>query len=200
MRARAESLRRDRRRRTVWESRTASIPVRVCRRPRARALLPAARSIRRRARVSPTILKHHSLPLVGAQVVTSTSGGKQVILFGFVASDFGKTDAEQKARHYLEGSVAGGGQPDQDQSRTGRRRPAPARPSTEFRPATQCRPTAPIRTPPPARSRIIRTTSRPARRPTRPRASNSSISSTSIQQRPAEHADRRFCRCCSAAA
>jgi hypothetical protein len=44
---------------------------------------------------------HHSLPLVGAQVVTSPSGGKQVILFGFVASDFGKTDAEQKARHYL---------------------------------------------------------------------------------------------------
>ena len=47
-------------------------------------------------------LKHHSLPLVGAQVVTSPSGGKQVILFGFVASDFGKTDAEQKARHYLQ--------------------------------------------------------------------------------------------------
>jgi hypothetical protein len=46
-------------------------------------------------------LKHHSLPLVGAQVVTSTSGGQQVILFGFVASDFGKTDAEEKARHYL---------------------------------------------------------------------------------------------------
>jgi hypothetical protein len=46
-------------------------------------------------------LKHHQLPLVGAQVVTSTSGGRQVILFGFVASDFGKTDAEQKARHYL---------------------------------------------------------------------------------------------------
>jgi hypothetical protein len=46
-------------------------------------------------------LKHHSLPLVGGQVVTSPSGGKQVILFGFVASDFGKTDAEQKARHYM---------------------------------------------------------------------------------------------------
>jgi hypothetical protein len=46
-------------------------------------------------------LKHHSLPLVGGQVVTSPSGGQQVILFGFVASDFGKTDAEQKARHYL---------------------------------------------------------------------------------------------------
>ena len=46
-------------------------------------------------------LKHHQLPLVGAQVVTSTSGGRQVILFGFVASDFGKSDAEQKTRHYL---------------------------------------------------------------------------------------------------
>jgi hypothetical protein len=46
-------------------------------------------------------LKHHQLPLVGAQVVTSPSGGRQVILFGFVASDFGKSDAEQKARHYL---------------------------------------------------------------------------------------------------
>jgi hypothetical protein len=46
-------------------------------------------------------LKHHNLPLVGAQVVTSPSGGRQVILFGFCASDFGKSDAEQKARHYL---------------------------------------------------------------------------------------------------
>ena len=46
-------------------------------------------------------LKHHQLPLVGAQVVSSASGGRQVILFGFVASDFGKSDAEQKARHYL---------------------------------------------------------------------------------------------------
>jgi hypothetical protein len=49
-------------------------------------------------------LKHHSLPLVGGQVVTSPSGGQQVILFGFVASDFGKTDAEQKARHYMKDS------------------------------------------------------------------------------------------------
>ena len=49
-------------------------------------------------------LKHHSLPLVSGQVVTSPSGGKQAILFGFVASDFGKTDAEQKARHYLKDS------------------------------------------------------------------------------------------------
>ncbi len=46
-------------------------------------------------------LKHHQLPLVGGQVVSSPSGGKQVILFGFVATDYGKTDAEQKARNYL---------------------------------------------------------------------------------------------------
>jgi hypothetical protein len=46
-------------------------------------------------------LKHHQLPLVGAQVVTSPSGGRQAILFGYVASDFGKSDAEEKTRHYL---------------------------------------------------------------------------------------------------
>src|SRR5260221_4624070 len=46
-------------------------------------------------------LKHHNLPLVGGQVVTSPSGGRQAILFGFVATDFGKSDAEQKARNYL---------------------------------------------------------------------------------------------------
>ena len=46
-------------------------------------------------------LKRHQLPLVGAQVVTSPSGGRQVILFGYVASDFGKSDAEEKSRHYL---------------------------------------------------------------------------------------------------
>jgi hypothetical protein len=49
-------------------------------------------------------LKRHQLPLVGGQVVNSASGGRQVILFGFVASDFGKTDAEQKARNYLKDS------------------------------------------------------------------------------------------------
>jgi hypothetical protein len=50
-------------------------------------------------------LKHHQLPLVGAQVVTNPSAGKQVILFGFVASEYGKTDAEQKARKYLKDST-----------------------------------------------------------------------------------------------
>src|SRR5882757_1479139 len=50
-------------------------------------------------------LKHHSLPLVGAQVVTSPSGGRQAILFGFVATDYGKSDAEAKARTYLKDST-----------------------------------------------------------------------------------------------
>jgi hypothetical protein len=46
-------------------------------------------------------LKHHQLPLVSGQVVTSPSGGRQVILLGFVASNYGKTDAEVKAQTYL---------------------------------------------------------------------------------------------------
>ena len=89
-------------------------------------------------------LKHHSLPLVGAQVVTSPSGGQQVILFGFVASDFGKTDAEQKARHYLKDL-------DRWSSTTGSRS-VPNWPAAHgssrldgqrtSRPAMRCRPTA----------------------------------------------------------
>ena len=46
-------------------------------------------------------LKHHQLPLVSGQVVNSPSGGRQVILLGFVASNYGKTDAEVKAQTYL---------------------------------------------------------------------------------------------------
>jgi hypothetical protein len=49
-------------------------------------------------------LKHHSLPLVSAQVVDSSPGARQVILSGFVATDFGKSDAEAKARKYLNDS------------------------------------------------------------------------------------------------
>src|SRR5258705_11097889 len=37
-------------------------------------------------------LKHHQLPLVGAQVVTSASGGRQGVLFGFGASGLGQSD------------------------------------------------------------------------------------------------------------
>jgi len=46
-------------------------------------------------------LQNHRLPLVGAQVLANNSGNQQVILYGFVASDFGKQDAADKARRYL---------------------------------------------------------------------------------------------------
>jgi hypothetical protein len=46
-------------------------------------------------------LQSHRLPLVGAQVLANNSGDQQVILYGFVASDFGKQDAADKARRYL---------------------------------------------------------------------------------------------------
>ena len=46
-------------------------------------------------------LQKHKLPLVGAQVLANSNGNKQVILYGFVATDFGKQDAADKARRYL---------------------------------------------------------------------------------------------------
>jgi hypothetical protein len=45
--------------------------------------------------------RSHRLPLVGAQVSVDGSGTKQVMLFGYVATSFGKTDAEARARRYL---------------------------------------------------------------------------------------------------
>jgi len=46
-------------------------------------------------------LKTHHLPLVGAQVLSAADGERQVILFGYVATDYGKGDAESKARRYV---------------------------------------------------------------------------------------------------
>ncbi|MGA2411894.1 MAG: hypothetical protein ABSG46_16100 [Candidatus Binataceae bacterium] len=46
-------------------------------------------------------LKQHQLPLVGAQVVNDSAGGRQVVLYGFVASDAGKVEAEERALNYL---------------------------------------------------------------------------------------------------
>ena len=46
-------------------------------------------------------LHQHRLPLVGAQVASSGDGGRQVTLYGFVATEFGKSDAEKKARRFL---------------------------------------------------------------------------------------------------
>jgi hypothetical protein len=46
-------------------------------------------------------LQSHRLPLVGAQVLTNAGGSQQIILYGFVATDFGRQDAADKARRYL---------------------------------------------------------------------------------------------------
>jgi hypothetical protein len=51
-----------------------------------------------------TYLRKNRLPLVGAQVLTSPDGQKRLVLYGFVASDFGKHDAETKALAHLGGS------------------------------------------------------------------------------------------------
>jgi len=47
-------------------------------------------------------LKDRRLPLVGAQVLRDPSTGKRVVvLYGFVATDFGKSDATTKAKRFL---------------------------------------------------------------------------------------------------
>lgn len=46
-------------------------------------------------------LKENKLPLVGAQVLHTPDGHRMVILYGFVGSDFGKSDATKKTRRFL---------------------------------------------------------------------------------------------------
>lgn len=46
-------------------------------------------------------LKTHHLPLVGAQVLSNPSGQRQVILFGYVATEYGKGDAESRVKRYI---------------------------------------------------------------------------------------------------
>ncbi len=46
-------------------------------------------------------LHSHRLPLVGTQVYTASDGQRQVILYGFVATSYGKQDAEQQVRQLL---------------------------------------------------------------------------------------------------
>jgi hypothetical protein len=46
-------------------------------------------------------LTQHKLPLVGAQVLRGPDGQRAVVLYGFVGSDFGKSDAVAKTRRYL---------------------------------------------------------------------------------------------------
>ncbi len=46
-------------------------------------------------------LHNHDLPLVGAQVIDNPGSNRELHLYGFVATQFGKKDAEQKALKYL---------------------------------------------------------------------------------------------------
>ncbi|HEY6418313.1 MAG TPA: hypothetical protein VIX59_04850 [Candidatus Binataceae bacterium] len=46
-------------------------------------------------------LHKHQLPLVGARVSNADDGTRKVVLYGFVASQLGKSDAAAKTIHYL---------------------------------------------------------------------------------------------------
>lgn len=47
-------------------------------------------------------LKHHRLPLVGAQVLRNPNdGARAVVLYGFVGSDLGKSDAQRQAEDFV---------------------------------------------------------------------------------------------------
>jgi hypothetical protein len=51
-------------------------------------------------------LHSRQLPLVGARVLASNGGPRQAILYGYVATPFGKADAVDKARQFLNDSGA----------------------------------------------------------------------------------------------
>ena len=48
-------------------------------------------------------LKAHRLPLVGAQVLDGSGGKRAVVLYGFVGTDYGKSDAASKSQRFLAG-------------------------------------------------------------------------------------------------
>ncbi len=49
-------------------------------------------------------LHSHRLPMVGAQI-SNTPSGRQLMLYGYVATDFGKSDAVTKSKSYLHDST-----------------------------------------------------------------------------------------------
>ena len=49
-------------------------------------------------------LHTHRLPMVGAQI-SNTDAGRQLMLYGYVATDFGKEDAVTKSKAYLHDST-----------------------------------------------------------------------------------------------
>ena len=55
-----------------------------------------------------TYLRQHRLPLVGAQVLSDTAGNRRIVLYGFVATEFGKSDAANKALAYIKNGAQAG--------------------------------------------------------------------------------------------
>jgi hypothetical protein len=55
-----------------------------------------------------TYLRQHRLPLVGAQVLVDSSGNRRIVLYGFVATEFGKDDAARQALAYVGTSAHAG--------------------------------------------------------------------------------------------
>jgi hypothetical protein len=58
-----------------------------------------------------TYLRGQRLPLVGAQVLTDSSGIRRIVLYGFVATEFGKNDAASKALAYAKNGALAGSPP-----------------------------------------------------------------------------------------
>jgi len=55
-----------------------------------------------------TYLRQHRLPLVGAQVLGDSAGNRRIVLYGFVATEFGKNEAVRQALAYLENGAQAG--------------------------------------------------------------------------------------------
>ncbi len=56
-------------------------------------------------------LRQNRLPLVGAQIGKAPAGARRLVLYGYVATQQGKSDAESKAVAYMGSAAAGGRQP-----------------------------------------------------------------------------------------
>jgi hypothetical protein len=55
-----------------------------------------------------TYLRQNRLPLVGAQVLADGAGNGRIVLYGFVASQFGKNDAAHKALAFVANGAQAG--------------------------------------------------------------------------------------------
>jgi hypothetical protein len=64
-----------------------------------------------------TYLRQHRLPLVGAQVLGDVAGNRRIVLYGFVATEYGKSDAAQKALTYVQNGARAGARAPQVENR-----------------------------------------------------------------------------------